>query len=493
MSEKISLHASTTQTTLHELPPLANAIVDRAIDNVTRKLVAGYRNKKNSRPNAKTPDMGAVAQDTLNATSAASAMAVANRGAAWKEMLQKSLSHGISSISTMKFDGSFTVKNGQAEGIKNVPNSPGVYVIFNKSGEAVYVGDSIKLQQRWYAGHLNEYQQGQKAEKPYKLAEEFQEGCTVKFIKMESEATAAALEAHLIKTENPKRNSKKELENEQGKRANIEAKKMKDASDSTASLAMGATKEALVNVGWNVFEQLATELIKALKDELIEIARSVKRTIKFRLKRLFDRVWSVIQKIIDAPLKILAGIFEFIVNAVSKTIAQFYNLAKNIYDLGLAAWQLFDGAKSMSTEELIEKVTETLVLSGTLILWDALDPLIEAELALVVGPVAPYLSAAICAIGYGLSSFYLQKLVPSLVKMLLAMKTASQEAVQEMKLTCEKLIAVQERELRLLDDLKDYAEESLNFVVETRTHVSVLNPHEAIAPLNIKALLNNSK
>lgn len=482
------------QEALHGLPPLANAIVDKAIDNVTRKLVAGYRNKKNSRPNAKTSDMGATVQDTLDATSAASAMAVANRGVAWKEMLQKSLSHGISSISTMKFDGSFTVQNGQAHGLdESVPNSPGVYVVFNKNGEAVYVGDSVKIKQRWHAGHLNEHQQGQKSGVPYKLAEEFQEGCTVKFINMESEATAAALEAHLIKTENPKRNNKQELKTEQGKRSNIEAKKMKDASGTTTSLAKGAAIEAAVNVGWDAFEQLATELIKALKDELVEIAKNVKRPIKFRLKRLFDRVWSVIQKIIDAPLKILAGIFEFVVNAVSKTIAQFYNLAKNIYDLGLAAWKLFDGAQAMSTEELIEKVTETLVLSGTLILWDALDPWIETQLAFVVGPVAPYLSAAICAIGYGISSFYLQKLIPSLVRLLILMKTGAQAAVQEMRLACEKLIAVQERELQLLEDLKDYAEESFKLENETREHVRRLASHEAIAPLDIKALLMNMK
>jgi hypothetical protein len=478
-----------SQEALQGLPPLANAIVDRAIDNVTRKLVAGYRNKNNSRPNAKSPDIGAVAKDTLDATSASSVMAVANRGAAWKEMLQKSLSHGISSISTMKFDGAFTVQNGQPQGLDAVPNSPGVYVVFNKNGEAVYVGDSAKLKQRWYAGHLNEHKQGQGSDKPYKLAEEFQEGCTVKFVQMESEATAAALEAHLIKTDKPKKNARQELKTEQGTRSNIEAKKMKDASGGVRTLAAGAAKEAAVNVGWNVFEQLASALTKALKDELVEIVRGVSRSIKFRLKRLFDRVWSVIQAIIDAPLKILAGIFEFVVNAVSKTIAQFYSLAKNIYDLGLSAWQLFQGAQTMNTEALVEKVTETIVLSGTLILWDALDPVLEANLATVVGPVAPYLSAAICAIGYGLSSFYLQKFVPAMVKMLLAMKSGAQEAVQEMRAACEKLITIQERELRLLEELKDYAEESFRFEDETRKHIRALGQHEAIEPLDIQGML----
>lgn len=477
------------QQELQTLPPLANAIIDRAIDNVTRKLVAGHRNKNNSRPNAKSSDLGAVTKDTLAATSAASAMEVANRGVAWKEMFQKTLSHGVSSIATMKFDGSFTVKNGKAEGLDDVPNSPGVYVVFNQQGEAVYVGDSTKLKTRWHAGHLNEHKQGQRSDKPYKLADEFEEGCTVKFVAMDSEATAAAVEAHLIAKEKPTKNSREELKTEQGKRANIEAKKMKDASGSAASIAIGAATEAAKNVGWGVFEQLATELTKALKDELIELAKGVSRTIKHRLQRIFNRVWKVIQSIIDAPMKILAGVFEFVVNAVSKTIAQFYNLAKNIYDLGLSAWQLFQGAKSMTTDELVQKVTETLVLSGTLILWDALDPVLEANLATVVGPVAPYLSAAICAVGYGVSSFYLQRFVPALVKLLIAMKSDAQEAVEEMRLTCERLIAVQERELILLEDLRDYVEGSFDFEVDTRSHATSLVSHQPVAALDVRARL----
>lgn len=478
---------------IEDLSPFANAIIDRAIDNVTRKLVAGHRNKKNSRPNAKTPDVGSATKDTLAAASAASAKEVANRGVAWKEMFQKTLSHGISSIGTMKFDGSFTVKDGKAQGLDDVPNSPGVYVVFNLQGEAVYVGDSVKLKTRWYAGHLNEHKQGQRNDAPYKLADEFQKGCTVKFLAMDSEATAAAVEAHLIATEKPKRNSREELKTEQGKRANIEAKKMKDASGSAPAIAIGAATEAAKNVGWGIFEQLATELTKALKDELVEVAKGIPRSIKDRLQRIFNRVWKVIQAIIDAPMKILAGIFEFIVNAVSKTIAQFYNLAKNIYDLGLTAWQLVQGAKTMTTEELAQKVTETLVLSGTLILWDALDPILEANLATLVGPVAPYLSAAICAVGYGISSFYLQRFVPALVKLLIAMKSDSQDAIEEMRLTCEQLIATQERELILLEDLKDYVDDSFDFEIDTRTHMEALTTHTPIASIDLRTRLATRK
>jgi hypothetical protein len=164
-------------------------------------------------------------------------------------------------------------------------------------------------------------------------------------------------------------------------------------------------------------------------------------------------------------------------------------LAKNIYDLGLSAWQLFQGAKTMSTDDLVQKVTETLVLSGTMILWDALDPILEANLATVVGPVAPYLSAAFCAVGYGVSSFYLQRFVPALIKLLIAMKSDAQEAVEEMRLTCGRLIAVQERELILLEDLKDYVEGSFDFEIDTRTHTASLAGHQPIAAIDVRARL----
>lgn len=94
--------------------------------------------------------------DTLNATSSASVLAVANRGVQWKEIISKSFTNGISSISTMKFDGQFTIKNGVPEGLKDVPNSPGVYVVYDGAGEVRYIGDAKDLQKRWYAGHLNE-------------------------------------------------------------------------------------------------------------------------------------------------------------------------------------------------------------------------------------------------------------------------------------------------------------------------------------------------
>lgn len=154
---------------LNTLNPLLNSIVDKTVDNVARKLIGGFRNKRNSQPNAKSPNLSTTVDDTLNATSSASVLAVANRGVQWKEMISKSFTHGISSISTMKFDGQFTIKNGVPEGLKDVPNSPGVYVVYDSVGEVRYIGDAKDLQKRWHAGHLNENKNAEKNGTKYKI------------------------------------------------------------------------------------------------------------------------------------------------------------------------------------------------------------------------------------------------------------------------------------------------------------------------------------
>ena len=155
-------------TELKTLPPLANLVVDRAIENANRKLIAGVRNGNNSRPGAKHPDMAKATQDAVAAASAQSAMAVANRGAAWKEMLMKSLVAGIGSIATTKFDGEIRLSADDKSGLASLPEKPGVYVVFDASGAVSYVGDSGNLKQRWRDGHMNDYQRKSKAGgKPY--------------------------------------------------------------------------------------------------------------------------------------------------------------------------------------------------------------------------------------------------------------------------------------------------------------------------------------
>ncbi|MGE8635831.1 MAG: GIY-YIG nuclease family protein, partial [Achromobacter piechaudii] len=363
----------------------------------------------------------------------------------------------------------------------------------NKRDEVVYIGDSTKLQSRWHAGHLNEFRQGERAQTPYKPADEFKEGCTVKFVVMDSEETAAALEADLIRTEKPRANKREELLNEQGKRANIEAKKMKDAAGSTASKLQGAAKEAAENSGWMVLEQLTAAALKALKDELVDIFGGGESTILARLQRFCEKVWSIVKRIIAAPLQLLKGIFEFIVNALSKTIRQIYQLARNIFDLASAAWSLFKEAGSMSREDLVRKITETIIVSGTLVIWDGLDPVIESQLLPLLGPVAPYLAAAISAMGFGLSSHYLQQFVPNIVEFLINSRTGHHEALQAQREACMQLITLNEQQFETINVLGRYVESSLTLEIETKAHIRALSPHSAIKPLDIRNLLASSK
>ncbi|GAB2582887.1 nucleotide excision repair endonuclease [Dyella jejuensis] len=471
------------------LPDLANTIVERAMSNMRRKLVAGYRNKKNSRPNAKTSDPGAVLSDTLDATSASSVLAVGQRGQAWKEMIQKSLSSGISSLSSMKFDGEFTVTNGQAEGLENVPKQPGVYVVYDKAQKPLYVGDSTKLQTRWVAGHLNAYRQGKKSGESYKLETALDEGCTVKYIVMDSEATAAALEAHLIRTEEPPINTREELKTEQGKRSNIEAKKMKDASGSTASLALGAATEAGIHALAGGLEQMADAVCFALKDELVDIVGGGKTTLRARIERFFKKVFEALKALVSAPLQLLGAAVEFVVNALSKAIGEIYMLARNLFYLARTAWELYRGSQTMSKEELIRKISETILISASLVFWDALDPLLESNLVPLVGPAAPYLAAALSAIGFGVTSYFLRQAVPAIVSYLVNLRTGWHDALDAQRAACDQLLVLVQREIELIGVAYEYFESTKAFIEDTQRHTEALRQHRAIEPLDIQAML----
>jgi len=506
---------------LRALPPLVNQIVDKAIDNMTRKLVAGYRNKKTAQPGAERVDYVLEGKEVLEAVSAESVMQVANRGQVWKEMIQKSLSAGISSISTIKFDGEFQVVDGQpSREFNDMPTTPGVYVVYDdKTGKPVYFGDSDNMRRRWHAGHLNEYREGQRPNREhYKLADEFEGGCTVKFIKMETKESAAALEAHLIRENfdqfpsiktNPKglkpeemiarndalekglaKNKRHELKDEQGVVSNKEAKKVKDASGSTTSLAKGAAVEGAKNVGYDVFERLATAVIKAVKDELVDIVRGGKAKIAARLQRFFAKILTVLKGLLDNALQLLRGLVEFIVNALSKAISQVYNLARNLFDIANGAWNLYRGASTMSREELVRKVSETVIISGSLAVWDALDPVIESNLG-VLGPFAPYISCAVVAIGFGLSSYALQAIVAKIIDAIVAFKQGFSDSLEAARASCDQLIRIAERELAMMTDLRDYVASSLEVMGQMRTHTASLSQHEPIQRLDIRGLLPN--
>lgn len=476
------------------LSPVAEVIVDRAIESMTRKLVAGFRNKNTAVPNAKSVHVGAEAKEVFKAASAQSVMEVANRGQAWKEMIQKTFSHGISSLSTMKFDGEFTIRNGQPDvDLKAaMPDKPGVYVVFDKDNKPVYVGDSANIRARWRSGHLNEFRQGEKeGSDAYKLAAEMKEGCTVRFIETESKETAAAIEAHLIATnkETLSVNSREELKTEQGTRSNKEAKKMKDASGSATSLAVAAAGEAFKNVGYDVFERVTVTAIKATKDELVDVMAGNKQKIRIRIERVIKKVLAVLHGLIDKPMQILRGIAEFIVNALSKTIAQVYNLARNIFDLAHNAWQIYNGAQGMTREELVRKIMETIVVSGSLVVWDSLGLMLEKWLVAQTGGAlvafAPYISATVCAIGFGISAHALQAIVTRIIDACMGFYMGHMELIEAEKAACEQLIVIAENELAMLGDLRDYIESEALLVEQMVGYGKELSSHEPIKPIDL--------
>ncbi len=91
--------------------------------------------------------------------------------------------------------------------------------------------------------------------------------------------------------------------------------------------------------------------------------------IKVRIHRMLSKILAVLKGVLEKPLQLLRGIAEFIVNALSKTISQIYNLARNLFDLAHNSWQLYKSAQSMSREELVRKISETVIVSGSLVVW----------------------------------------------------------------------------------------------------------------------------
>jgi hypothetical protein len=62
------------QVDFKTLSPLSEAIVNKTIDNVTRKLVGEFRNNKTIQANQKNKSLKTTAKNTLNATSAQSVL-----------------------------------------------------------------------------------------------------------------------------------------------------------------------------------------------------------------------------------------------------------------------------------------------------------------------------------------------------------------------------------------------------------------------------------
>jgi len=457
---------------LNKLSPLQDQIINKTIENINRKLIAGYRNRSTVPPKRTSPGAKATMQNTLKTTSAKDAMDVANRGTMWKEMISKTFSHGIGSLSTLQFDSEFTVKNGVAEGLNASTNKPGVYVIYNSEGQIRYIGDAGNVQKRWIAGHLNENGQKEKQGDTYKLNKEFTEGCTVKVIECESVETAAALEASLIKEglsseEYDLVNAKEELKYEQGSRSNKEAKKLKDKMGSDADLAMGAATEAVKNGAWTLTEQVLTECIQALKDEIVDFFISGKHEFIERLQRLLKKLIKIVKKQLGNIADFAKGVFEFVVNAFSKAINQIYQLAKNIFDLGHAAWSLYKNRKTLSKEELITKITETIVMSGSVTFWASMDVVIETQLNALIGPFAPFIAAFISALGFGFTSYYLSEFVPKIVDFIVGGYAETKEQLQE---SARILVESSQMNALLVTKLEDYIRSSAALIADVQWH-----------------------
>jgi hypothetical protein len=62
------------QVDLKTLSPLSEAIVNKTIDNVIRKLVGEFRNNKATQANQKNKSLKTTAKNTLKATSAQSVL-----------------------------------------------------------------------------------------------------------------------------------------------------------------------------------------------------------------------------------------------------------------------------------------------------------------------------------------------------------------------------------------------------------------------------------
>ncbi|MDO6765908.1 GIY-YIG nuclease family protein [Agarivorans sp. 1_MG-2023] len=461
---------------LRKLSPVQDQVVNKAIENINRKLIAGYRNRSRTPTSGQQPGIKSTFKNTIKAASAKDAIEVAQRGSVWKEVISKSFSHGILSLASLKFDSEFTVKNGQAEGLASTTDKPGVYVVYDKQGNVRYIGDAVNVKKRWQAGHLNENKQKEKNGEKYKLQAEFDEGCTVKVIECESPEAAAALEASLIQEARSSEdydvvNAKEELLNQQGSRSNIEAKKVKDSLESRAELAMGAGKEALKNGGWSMVEKAITESIQAFKDELVDFFLSGEHMFIERLKRLLKKIFQILKNQLTNISEMLKGVFEFVVNAFSKAISQMYQLAKNLYDLGSAAWDLYKNRNTMTKEQLIEKATQTIVLSANTVFWGSMDLVFEAQLTPIAGPMAPFIAAIISAMGFGITGHYLNEFVPKIVDFIVGGYTETKQHLQE---SATQLIESSRMNIQMVNSLESYVQSSVLLVTEVESHTERL-------------------
>ena len=264
---------------------------------------------------------------------------------------------------------------------------------------------------------------------------------------------------------------------------------MKDSSGSAGKLFEGAAKEALANMSAAILEQLADAICFALKDELVDIFGGGRSSLAVRVERFLRKVFDAVKGLVTSAAKLLAGLIEFVVNALSKAIAEIYALVRNLCDLAKGAWDLYRGSKTMSREELIVKISETVLVSGMLVFWDAIDPLIETQLTAFVGPFAPYLAASLTAIGFGVSSYCLRKVIPAAVAYIVNLKTGWHDALDAARDAVDQLVIVAQQEMILMGVAREYYESTQGFVMATIESTAVLREHTSIKRLDMRSLV----
>jgi hypothetical protein len=165
------------------------------------------------------------------------------------------------------------------------------------------------------------------------------------------------------------------------------------------------------------------------------------------------------------------GIFEFVVNAFSQAIRQVYQLAKNIFELGAAAWQLYNGRKTMTKKELIQKVTETIIISGNVVLWNSMDLFMETQLTPLLGPLAPFLAAFISALGFGVTSHYLSEFVPKIIDLIIGGYAETKENLEK---SAQSIIESSEMNIKMVLALDQYVHSSAALIAEEQWNTEIL-------------------
>lgn len=164
------------------------------------------------------------------------------------------------------------------------------------------------------------------------------------------------------------------------------------------------------------------------------------------------------------------------------------NLAKNLWDLGKGVWQLYKGAETMSREELVRKISATIITTGSLVVWDVLDPLIEGQLAGVIGPFALYVSATLVAVSFGLSSYLLNEAVTAVIDADIRFKQGYDDPLIASRDACDRIFANAEMELKLIASLAEYTETALNLHQALEDGTAALSAHTAMQRIDFEAM-----